>query len=313
MAQRLITIFGGSGFVGKTLVERLAKTGARIRVAVRHPNSALALKPLGDVGQIQVVQANLRNEDSVRAALTGADAVVNLVGILSQSGAQKFDKLHVGGAALVAKLSAEMGVKNLVHMSALGADEDAEANYARTKGEGEAAVRHYFPKATILRPSVIFGPDDKLFNRFAQAASLLPVIPVFSGDCLFQPVYVGDVVQVMLKALEGDEMQGQAYELGGVKTYSLRQLMALAADEAQQKVTFIDVPDFVAPFQVFFLGLLPNAPITLDQLKMLKKDNVVSEGAKSLSDLGITATPVEAILPSYLHKYRPKGQFAQEV
>lgn len=313
MAQRLVTVFGGSGFVGKTLVERLAKSGVRIRVAVRHPNSALYLKPLGDVGQIQVVQANVRNESSVRAAIQGADAVVNLVGILSQSGAQKFAALHTVGAALVAKLSAEMGVENLVHLSAIGADSESEANYARTKGEGEEAVRHYFKDATILRPSVIFGPDDGLFNRFAQAASLLPIMPVFSGDCKFQPIYVGDVVQGILKALEENDMKGQTYELGGAKTFSLRELMALAAREAHQKVTFMDVPEFIAPFQVFFLGLLPNAPITLDQLKMLKKDNVVSEDSKGLSDLGITPTPVEAILPSYLHHYRPKGQFAQEV
>lgn len=312
MAQQLVTIFGGAGFVGTTLVEHLARTGARIRVAVRRPNSALHVKPLGDVGQVQIVQANLRDEASVRAAIQGADAVINLVGILYESGAQKFNAIHGQGAATVARISAELGVKTLVHMSAIGADEQSPSLYAQSKAHGEKAVTAAFPNATIIRPSVIFGIGDGLFNRFAQAASL-PLLPVFSGDTKFQPVYIGDVVKVMVKALSDSNMQGQTYELGGADVYSLRQMMQLAAKEAMQKVWFIDVPGFIAPFNVFFLGLLPNPPITLDQLKMLKSDNLVSDDAKGLSDLGITPTLLEAILPTYLHQYRPKGQFAENV
>ncbi len=317
MAQQLVTIFGGAGFVGTTLVEHLARTGVRIRVAVRRPNSAMHVKPLGDVGQVQVVQANLRDEASVRAAILGSDSVINLVGILYESGAQKFDAVHVRGAETVARLSAELGVKRLVHMSAIGADENSPSLYARSKALGEKAVRAAFPAATIIRPSVIFGAADGLFNRFAKAASL-PLLPVFSGDTKFQPVYVGDVVKVIIMALNDSKMNdskmsGETYELGGADIYSLRDMMKLAAKEAMQKPFFVDVPDFIAPFKVFFLGLLPNPPITLDQLKMLKTDNVVSNDAQGLADLGITPTLLEAVLPTYLHHYRPKGQFAEKV
>ena len=311
MAQKLVTIFGGSGFVGTTLVEHLAKSGHRIRVAVRRPNSAMHVKPLGDVGQIQVVQANLRNPESVHAAIQGADAVVNLVGILHESGGQKFKAVHGAGAESVARLCAELGVKTLVHMSALGADEESPAFYAQSKALGEKGVKQAFPEATILRPSVIFGAGDGLFNKFAQAISIFPVMPVFSGDTKFQPVYVGDVVDVIIKALAGGDMQGKTYELGGVDTFTLRELMQLTAKETMRKPWFVDIPAFAAPFKVFFLGLLPNPPITLDQLRMLQSDNVVSKGSKGLSDLGITPTPVETVLPTYLHQYRPKGQFAE--
>lgn len=313
MAQRLVTIFGGAGFVGTTLVEHLAKTGVRIRVAVRRPNSSMHVKPLGDVGQVQIVQANLRNEDSVRAAIQGSDAVINLVGVLFESGAQKFKAVHAQGAKTVARVCAELGVKTLVHMSAIGADADSPSLYGQSKAHGEQAVTAAFPAATIIRPSVIFGAKDGLFNRFAQAASSLPLMPVFSGDTKFQPVYVGDVVDVMIKALSDSNMQGETYELGGANTYSLREMMQIAAKEAMQEVWFVDVPDFIAPFNVFFLGLLPNPPITLDQLRMLAKDNVVSEDALGLPDLGITPVCLEAVLPTYLHQYRPKGQFSEKV
>ncbi len=310
MAQQLVTIFGGAGFVGTTLVEHLAKTGVRIRVAVRRPNSAMHVKPLGEVGQIQVVQANLRDEASVRAAVQGSDAVINLVGILFESGAQKFNAVHTRGAETVARISAELGVRTLVHMSAIGVDEESPAFYAQSKALGEKAVTEAFPDATIIRPSVIFGASDGLFNRFAQAASL-PILPVFSGDTKFQPVYVGDVVKVMVRALNDSNMQGKTYELGGADIYSLREMMQLAAKEARREPWFVDVPDYIAPFNVFFLGLLPNPPITLDQLRMLSKDNVVSDDAQGLSDLNIAPTSLEAILPTYLHQYRPKGQFAE--
>jgi len=313
MAQQLVTIFGGAGFVGTTVVEHLAKTGSRIRVVARQPNSALHVKPLGDVGQVQVVQGNIRDENSVRAAVRGSDMVINLVGILYESGAQKFKAIHEDGASAIARACAEFGVKKLVHMSAIGADEASPARYGQSKARGEKAVLAAFPEATIIRPSVIFGARDNLFNRFASAASLLPLLPVFSGDTKFQPVYVGDVAGVIVRALTDDSMKGELYELGGADILSLREMMKLAAHEAMQKVFFIDVPDFIAPYKVFFLGLLPNPPITLDQLKMLKKDNVVSDDARGLSDLGITPTLLEAILPTYLHRYRPKGQFASQL
>ncbi|MCF6215895.1 MAG: complex I NDUFA9 subunit family protein [Emcibacter sp.] len=312
MAQRLVTIFGGAGFVGTTLVEHLAKSGGRIRVAVRRPNSAMHVKPLGEVGQIQVVQANLRDENSVRSAIQGSDAVINLVGILSESGPQKFNDIHEQGAQTVARICAELGVETLVHMSALGADEQSEALYSQSKARGEKAVKQAFPQATIIRPSVIFGTGDGLFNRFAQAASL-PILPVFSGDTKFQPIYVGDVAEVMIKALADKAMQGETYELGGADIYSLRDMMKLAAQEAMRKPCFIEVPDFIAPYIVFFLGLLPNPPITLDQLKMLKTDNVVHADALGLPDLGISPTLLGAVLPNYLHQYRPKGQFAENI
>ena len=309
MAQQLVTIFGGAGFVGTTLVEHLAKTGVRIRVAVRRPNSAMHVKPLGDVGQIQVVQTNLRDEASVRAAVRDSDVVINLAGILSESGAQTFKAVHTAGAETVARVSAELGVKKLVHISALGVDENSPSFYAQSKAFGEKAVTQAFPEATIIRPSVIFGAGDALFNRFAKIASL-PLIPVFSGDTKFQPVYVGDVVKVIVRASTDDAMAGETYELGGADVYSLRDMMKLAAQEALQKPLFIDVPAFIAPVKAFFFSLLPNPVITLDQLRMLKVDNVVSDEARGLADLGITPTILEAVLPTYLHQYRPKGQFA---
>ncbi|WP_235868194.1 complex I NDUFA9 subunit family protein [Paremcibacter congregatus] len=311
MAQQLVTIFGGGGFVGTTLVEHLAKTGVRIRVAVRRPNSAMHVKPLGEVGQVQVVQANLRDKDSVRAAILGSDAVINLVGVLAEAGGQKFNAIHEKGAKTVARLCAEMKVKSLVHMSALGADVDSPSLYGQSKGRGEQAVLKAFPEATILRPSVIFGAQDQLFNRFAKLAKF-PIVPVISGGTKFQPVYVGDVAEVIVRALREDNMRGQTYELGGAKIYSLREMMELAAKIAKLTPVFIDVPAFIAPLKVFFLSLLPNAPITLDQYKMLQKDNVVSEDALGLEDLGIEPTLAEVILPTYLVQYRPKGQFTPE-
>ncbi|MCF8474988.1 MAG: complex I NDUFA9 subunit family protein [Emcibacter sp.] len=313
MAQQLVTIFGGAGFVGTTLVEHLARTGVRIRVAVRKPNSSMHVKPLGDVGQIQVVQANLRDETSVRSAIRGSDAVINLVGILYETGAQKFKAVHEMGAETIARISQEFGVKSLVHMSAIGADESSPALYGKSKAAGEAAVKKAFTKATIIRPSVIFGNHDQLFNRFAQAASSLSVMPVFSGDTKFQPVYVGDVADAIIKILSDTTLQDKTYELGGAEIYSLREMMQLAAKEAMRKVCFVDVPKSIAPYFVFFLGLLPNPPITLDQLKMLATDNVVGKKALDLSKLSVSPTSLRAILPLYMHHYRPKGQFAEEI
>ena len=313
MADRLVTIFGGGGFVGTTLVQHLAKTGVRVRVAVRHPNSAMHLKPLGDVGQVQVVQANIRDEKSVRAAVKGADAVVNLVGILHESGKQKFNSVQAIGAAIVARTAAAEGVSKLVHMSALGADADSNSKYASSKARGEEAVRHYFPSATILRPSVIFGPGDDFFNRFAALASRFPVMPVIFGDSKFQPVYVGDVAEVIVRAVSDAALAGKTLELGGPKVYSMREILELVCKESRNDIPLIDVPAPAAWVMGFFLGMLPSPMVTIDQLRLLQKDNVVSDGAEGLASLGIAGTPVEAIIPSYMMHWRPKGQFADQI
>jgi len=312
MAKDLVTIFGGSGFVGKNIVEQLAAKGYRVRVAVRNPNSALFVKPLGDVGQVQVVQANLRDEKSVFAAIQGSDVVINLVGILFESGKQSFSSVHASGAALIAKFSADLDVKKLIHMSAIGADAESEALYAKTKAKGEEAVRHYYPDAVIFRPSIIFGPDDGFFNRFGNMAKLSPIMPVISGDSKFQPVYVCDVAEAFVKAVEDDVCDGQTYTLGGPRTYSFRELLAYICEETDNDRTLVDIPMPIAKIQAVFMGLLPTPPLTLDQLTMLEKDNVVGEGEQGFDALGINPTPVEAVVPSYMWQYRPKGQFVVE-
>ncbi|MAU41017.1 MAG: complex I NDUFA9 subunit family protein [Kordiimonas sp.] len=312
MTARLVTVFGGSGFLGRAVVQHLAKTGARVRVAVRRPNSALFLKPLGDLGQIQIVQANLRDENSVRAAVTGADDVVNLVGLLYQTGPQKFDKIHARGAGLIAQASKEAGVKNLVHVSAIGADTESESQYARSKAAGEAAVQSAFPTATILRPSIIFGPNDSFFNRFAAMASLSPALPLICGETKFQPVYVGDVAAAVTNALNSPKAAGQIYELGGANIYTFKEILELILQVTQRKAILVPVPTAMAKVNAFFLGMLPKPLLTMDQVTLLEQDNVVSVGAAGLNDLGVTETPAEAILPTYLHSYRKLGQFAEE-
>tara|TARA_B100001939_G_scaffold347979_1_gene371770 strand:+ start:7197 stop:8150 length:954 start_codon:yes stop_codon:yes gene_type:complete len=309
---RLVTIFGGSGFVGRTLVQHLAKAGYRVRVAVRHPNSALFLKPLGEVGQIQVCQANIRHEESVRAAVQGSYAVVNLVGILYESGRQKFNTVQALGAGLIAKNAAASGVRKLVHISAIGADAESPSAYAKSKAKGEEAVRHYFPSATIFRPSIIFGADDGFFNRFGALAKCLPFMPVICGDTKFQPVYVGDVADAILKVIDTPGFEGRTFELGGPRVYSFRELLKLILKETRNDIPMIEIPLPLARLQAFFLGLLPKPMLTLDQLRQLEKDNVVREGADGLRELGLTPTPVESVIPSYMIHYRPKGQFEVE-
>lgn len=310
MAGRLVTIFGGSGFLGRYLVRRLAKNGDRIRIAVRHPNLALFLKPLGDVGQIQIVQANLRNRKSIEAAVNGADVVVNLAGILYQSGAQKFGSIQAHGAALVAEACTRFGVKRLVQVSAIGADPKSNSSYARSKGEGEKAALELFPAATIVRPSVIFGPEDNFINRFANLAKLSPFMPLICGDTKFQPIYAGDVADAILKILDAPSSHGKIFELGGPKVYAFRELLEYIMTEIQTKRSFIPVPAFVAKIQAFFLQILPTPPLTVDQVRLLEHDNVVSSGAAGLKSLGLVGTPLEAVAPEYLARFRPHGQFA---
>ncbi len=307
---RLITVFGGSGFIGRNLVRDLAAEGARLRVAVRRPNEALFLKPLGDVGQIQIVQANVRNAASVAAAVEGADAVVNLVGILFEAGNQKFAAVQAEGAATVAKAAAEAGVDRLVHLSAIGAGAESSSKYARSKAEGEAGVRAAFPDATILRPSIVFGPDDSFFNRFARLAQISPVLPLIGPDTRFQPVYVGDVADAILAALTRDDARGKTYDLGGPAVYTFRGLMELMLKETGMKRLLISVPFGLAKIKAAFLQCLPNPLLTVDQVRLLESDNVVADGALTLGDLGVSPTPAEAVLPRYLYRFRKHGQFS---
>jgi uncharacterized protein YbjT (DUF2867 family) len=313
MDSKLVTVIGGSGFIGRYVVQKLADAGHRVRVAVRNPNLALFLKPLGRVGQVQLVQANLRNEASIAAAVSGADAVINLVGLLFESGNQRFDDVQRDGAILAAKCAAKSDAIAYIHMSAIGANAQGEAHYARSKGEAETGVRAAFPAATILRPSIVFGPEDGFFNRFAAMAKWpMPVMPVVAGDTKFQPVYVLDVAEAVLRSVESTSHAGQTYELGGPRSYSFRELTQYILDEVMVKKPLVDVPMSIAKLQAKVLGLAPKPLVTTDQLKLLAHDNVVSAGAKTFSDFSITPTPLEAIVPSYLARYRPKGQFSRK-
>lgn len=315
--EKRVTVFGGSGFVGRHVVRALAKRGYRVRVAVRRPDLAGHLRPLGAVGQIQPVQANLRYPDSVAAAVADADYVVNLVGILLESGAQKFDAVQARGAAVVAQAARQAGAGRLVHMSAIGADAGSEAAYARSKAEGEAAVLREFPEAVIVRPSIIFGPEDDFFNRFAAMARLSPVLPLIGGGVTkFQPVFVGDVAEAIAMGVDGAMTAGKVYELGGPDIASFRECLELMLKITQRKRMLVSLPWWLAEIQGKVLGILPNPPLTHDQVLMLKSDNVVGTAAKAdkrtLAGLGISPRSMEAILPTYLIQYRERGQFEPE-
>lgn len=313
MTRDLVTVIGGSGFIGRYVVRLLAKQKHRIRVAVRHPNEALFLKPMGDVGQIQLLPTNIRNATSVARAVDGADAVVNLVGILQPSGHQDFQSIHVDGAEAVAKAAAAAGVRRLVQLSAIGADRRSDSAYARTKGEGEIAVRAAFPAATILRPSIVFGDEDGFFNRFARMACLplLPLPLIGGGKTRFQPVYVCDVAEAVARAATEDALANQTFELGGPKVYSFREILELVLAEIRRDKMMVPVPFLAAKIGAFFTGILPNAPLTMDQVELLKHDNVVSGTARTLRDLGIDPSPCESIIGGYLERYRKQGQFSK--
>ena len=320
MAARVVTVFGGSGFIGRYLVQRLAKRGWTVRVAVRHPDRALFLKPMGAVGQITPVAASVRHAGSIAAVVAGADAVVNLVGILGERGAQTFAAVHGDGAAAVAEAAKAAGARTLVHMSALGADPASSAQYARTKAAGEQGVRTAFPGAAIARPSIVFGPEDGFFNRFAALARFSPALPLIGGGkTRFQPVYVGDVAGALLRLTEDPATAGKTYELGGPRIYSFRELLELMLREIGRRRLLVSVPFGVARAQALAmeivdratLQLLPPPPLTADQVRLLERDNVVSSGALTLADLGIQPTAVELTVPSYLARYRPGGRFVQ--
>lgn len=312
----LVTVFGGSGFVGRYAVRALAKQGWRIRVALRRPHLSPELRVMGDVGQIELHQANVRYRESIEDALSGADAVVNLVGALYESGPQSFHALHVKAAQDIAKAAAARGIERMIQVSAIGADLDSPSAYARTKAEGEAAVRAALPGAVVLRPSIVFGEEDQFFNRFAAMAGLSPILPlVGGGETRLQPVYAGDVGAAIALALSWPEAAGRTYELGGPGVYSFRALMQLMLKEIGRGRLLLPLPaplagglglvgDLVAK-----IGLPP--PLTTDQVKMLAVDNVVSPGAAGLADLQVAATALEAVLPTYLWTYRTGGQFAQ--
>jgi uncharacterized protein YbjT (DUF2867 family) len=311
MAEKLATVFGGAGFIGRYVVQRLARAGWRIRVPSRNPDSALFLKPLGDVGQIVPMAANIRNELSVRRAVEGAGAVFNLVGILSERGRQSFDAVHREGAERIARIAAEMGAARLLHISALGADPQSPSKYARSKAAGEAAVRAAFPGATLFRPSIVFGPEDDFFNRFARLTRLLPALPLIGGGkTRFQPVYVGDVAEALAAALADPRTMGQIFELGGPQTYSFRQLMEILLAAVGRKRWLVPVPFPVATAQGAVLSLLPNPPLTRDQVKLLRRDNVVSGLFPGLIELGVRPTALEAVIPTYLNRFRPGGWYS---
>ncbi len=314
--QGLVTVFGGSGFVGGQVVRALAKAGYRVRVAVRQPNLAYRMRMLGDVGQIEVFQANVRNPASVARALDGAEACVNLVGVLWESGRQKFQSVHVMAAKTVAEAAARSGVKHLVHVSALGAKADSTSKYFRTKAEGEAAVREAFPGATIVRPSLVFGVEDKLFNKFAQIAALSPIVPLVGGDTRVQPVFVGDVAAVIAKAVANPAAVGVTYELGGPAVYTMREILQLILTETGRAKPLAALPWPLASL-LGSLGDLQGSiipwtpPVTSDQVEMLKTDNVADGGLPGLAEAGVVPTAVEAVVPTYLYRYRKGGQYAE--
>jgi len=310
MAQRLATVFGGSGFIGRYVVTNLARDGWLVRVAVRRPDEALFLKTAGVVGTVTPVATNVRDRASVARAVAGADAVANLVGILHEGGPQRFQAVQAEGARTIAEEAARAGARHLVHVSAIGADPSSNSAYARTKAEGETAVRQAFSSAVILRPSIVFGPEDGFFNRFARMTMLAPALPLIGGGrTRFQPVYVGDVADAVVKAIETPDAAGHTYELGGPKIYSFAELMHLMLDEIGRKRLLLPLPFPIASLMGSVMQCLPNPQLTADQVKLLKRDNVVSEGASGLAALGITPTSVEAILPTYLDRYRAHGYY----
>jgi len=312
-AETLVTVFGGSGFLGRHVVRALANRGYRIRVAVRRPELTGYLRPMGKVGQIHAVQANVRYPQSVAAAMRDADAAVNLVGILFERGQQRFDAVQAAGAETVA-LAAKSAGAPLVHVSAIGADADSPAHYARAKAEGESRALAAQPQSVIMRPSILFGPEDSFFNRFAALARMAPALPLpGGGHTRFQPVYVGDAAEAIALAVDGAAKVGTIYELGGPAVHTFRELMEFVLATIQRKRLLIPVPFEVMKLQATFAQFLPSPPITPDQVEMLKSDNVVSEAARregrTLEGLGIVPETIEAIVPTYLWRFRKTGQF----
>jgi uncharacterized protein YbjT (DUF2867 family) len=311
----VVTVFGASGFIGRYVVAEIAKSGARVRASVRRPDRASFLKPMGDVGQVTPIAANIRDDASVAAAVDGADTVINLVGILFPGSKQTFESLQSDGAHRVARAARAAGAQRLVQVSAIGADAESDSAYASTKGIGENLVREAFPGASIVRPSIVFGPEDDFFNRFAALARFTPALPLIGGGhTKFQPVYVGDVADAIAAICNEPKSAGTTYELGGPRIYSFRELMEIVLKEIDRKRLLVPVPFPIATAQAAVLELafwLPkvlnlgaNPPVTVDQVKLLRQDNVMSGNLPGLEDLGVDATALETIVPAYLRRYR---------
>ncbi|MFP7672475.1 complex I NDUFA9 subunit family protein [Marivita sp. S0852] len=315
--SKLVTIYGGSGFIGRYIARRLAKAGWRIRVAVRRPNEAIFVKPYGVVGQVEPILCNIRDDQSVRAAMQGADAVVNCVGILAEAGKNTFDAVQSEGAARIARIAASEGIETFVHISAIGADADADSAYQRSKAKGEAAILEHMPNATILRPSIVFGAEDAFFNRFAGMTRFGPILPVVGADTRFQPVYVDDVAKAACMALEGDA-EGGIYELGGPEVNTFRELMEQMLTIIRRRRLIMNIPFFMASIMgavsdlvnKISFSLIPSM-ITRDQVKNLRNDNVVSGQVKTFETLGIQPVTLESVLPEYLWRFRPSGQYSE--
>jgi NADH dehydrogenase len=312
-SDTLVTIFGGSGFLGRHVVRALAKRRYRIRVAVRRPELAGFLQPLGSVGQIHAVQANVRHQASVEAAVRDADVAINLVGILFERGRQRFEAVQGYGAERVALAAAAYGAR-MVHVSAIGADEHSSSAYARAKALGEKLVLAATPEATVIRPSILFGPEDDFFNRFASLARMVPALPLIGGGTTrLQPAFVGDVAEAIALAVDGKAKAGAVYELGGPEILTMREIMEYVLATIGRKRVLLSLPFALAKLQAQILQFLPKPPLTPDQVELLRNDNVVSEGAekdgRTLKGLGITPATIESVVPNYLWRFRRTGQF----
>ncbi len=308
MATRNVaTVFGGTGFLGRYVVQRLTAAGYVTRAAVRDPEGAMFLRPMGRVGQVVPMYASLSEPATIQRAVEGASLVVNLVGILAERRAGDFVRLQAEAPGRIASLAAAAGVERMVQVSAIGADPNSPSVYAKTKAQGEQAVLAAMPNAAIMRPSLVFGAEDKFFNRFAGLAQISPVMPVICGDTKMQPVYVGDVADAVMAGLVAEGTAGNTYELGGPRVWTFREILAWILQETRRKRIMLDIPIGLARFQAGIAEKLPTKPFTRDQLLLLQRDNVVSPGAKGLAELGIPATPVELVVPEYLDRYRPGG------
>lgn len=316
MTGKIVTVFGGSGFLGRHVVRALCRRGWRVRVAMRRPHLGGDLRLAGDVGQVQLVQANVRNRPSIRRALEGAEATINLVGILYQRGPQTFQGAHTLGAGNIAELAAEQGIRRVVYVSAIGASQDSHSAYSRTKRAAEVATLEAVPTATILRPSLLFGPEDGFLTRFAELTKITPVMPLIGGGTKVQPVYVGDVAQALAAALVKPEAEGRTYELGGPRIYTMAEIVRYVLREIDRPRLLLPVPHLFAAPMGYTIGGLSRLnpffppPITGDQVQMLQSDIIVAPGASTIQDLGVTSLEsVESIAPTYLWRHRPHGQF----
>ena len=308
--QKIIAIFGGGGFLGKHLMRQLTKLDYRVKVATRNPYLKGYLKPLGNPGQIELFKTNIFDSNDVKKVLKDCDSVINLVGILYETRKQKFNQIHAKFPYMLANLSNEFGIRNLVHVSALGVKEKSVSKYMQSKLEGEKNIQEIFKSSVILRPSVCFGPEDKFFNTFASIAQFSPFLPLIGGGkTKFEPIYVGDVGKAIVKALELNNLEPKIYELGGPESYSFKELMEILLKEIKKKRFLLPIPFGVAKFQSYFLQMLPKPILTADQIELLKQNNIISGEFPLLKDLGISGTPIQSILPKYIYRFREGGQF----